>query len=75
MAWQSPSDWRPSTVRPRNFSTCFWYGPVVTLQDAACAGAVPSAIVIGTTSDVIPAAMPALLPMRCVILFMIVNSP
>ncbi|MGX1089631.1 hypothetical protein RKD47_000312 [Streptomyces albogriseolus] len=35
MALQSAADCLPSTGRPRNFSTFFWYGPAEVVQLAA----------------------------------------
>lgn len=38
IALQSAADCLPSTGRPRNFSTFFWYGPADVVQLAAWAG-------------------------------------
>ncbi|CAM5738329.1 hypothetical protein STENM223S_03607 [Streptomyces tendae] len=57
MALQSAAYCFPSAVRPRNFSTFFWYGPAFAVQLAAWAGAAVSASVSGATSAVTASAM------------------
>src|SRR5690349_7380514 len=70
MALQSAVDCRPSTGRPRNFSTCFWYGPAFVVQLAACAGAAPSASVSGATIPVTPSTTAPRLPMFLIVVLL-----